>query len=477
MKKSMELIEAPIDIVGGSTFGRYAKISNSQTWNMIISDDWLVPYAGSKLIKNIGNIGQGRGLFNSVRGEIMIAVVFNVVYAIDKNFAYRVIGNINTFSGEVFMDENDAKMIAICDKKDIWIYNYSTGTFLIAKNSASQPLDFTPNYVTFQDGYFIAADANNPAWRLSDINMASGPYFPVLDKGTLQTKPDNCVACVKIPGRGNNLLVMGKTVCEMWQNVGYYLFPYQRSSGFNIDYGCVNPATIAYGGNFICWIGSNEKSSPVILYSKGGDVEQISTDGINFKLNQVKHPNESFAMMFKQDGHLIYQFSFTHKEDNFTLAYDFNTQKFSNLSDSDQSYHPARRIVSFGSSYYYISAKDAGLYEINSKYDTQNGAHVPRIRITSNFRLPDSSSFSVNNIVFTTEQGISKEPQYLDYSISTDGGSTYGNTVRYKFNNLGNRQNRLNFWVNCRCNEFSLQLRMWGADRFLLTSGIMSYFQ
>jgi hypothetical protein len=475
MSRGRHIIEAPIDIVGGSTFGRYAKISNSQTWNMIISDDWLVPYAGSALAKSLATSGEGRGLFNSLRSGKLIAVVSNNVYVIDNFFGFQIVGQVNTFNGEVFMDENNAKQVAICDKKDLWIYDYGNSTFQKAKNDATTDLDFTPGYIAFQDGYFIAADVNNPKWRLSQLN--NGHFFPPASAnvGALQTKPDNCVACVKVPGRGNNLIVMGRTVCELWQNVGYYLFPYQRTSGFNIDYGCVNPATIAYGENFVVWIGANEKSSPVIMYTTGGDIQTISTDGINFKLNQVKHPEDSFAMIFRQDGHLIYQFSFTNKDDNFTLAYDFNTQKFSNLCDEEMNYHPARRIASYNNSYYYISAQDAGLYEISSKYSTVEGKVIPRIRIASNFRLPGSETFVVNTITFPIEQGHAKNPQEIDMSISIDGGNSFGNSIRYTLNPLGIRQNKLVSWVNCLCNEFSVQLRMYGDDRFILSNGVIGY--
>ena len=36
----------PLDLVGGNKFGRYKKVSVEQTFNMMVSDDALVDYAG-----------------------------------------------------------------------------------------------------------------------------------------------------------------------------------------------------------------------------------------------------------------------------------------------------------------------------------------------------------------------------------------------------------------------------------------------
>ena len=546
MSRGDHLKELPLDMVGSSTFGRYPKISNSQTWNMLISDEWLVPYAGYKNILDLGVAGDGRGDFSSSRLSKIIAVVYNSVYAIDSNFSYQKIANIDTFSGDVFIDENDAQQIAICDKKDIYIWDYQTSAF------EKLALDFTPGYIAFQDGYFISPVTGQPRWRLSVLNtmlaidsvslvnggtgysandiltvsqglggtikvltvsagviatfsvqstgkgFSSGTHtvtggtgngakfnvvvsngFPAApaNVGAFQTKPDNVVACVRIPGRGNHLLVMGKTVTEHWVNVGYYLFPYQRTSGFNIDYGCVNPATIACSDNFIVWVGVNEKSGPVIMYTSGGDIQHISTDGIDFKFAQLEHPEESYGFLFKQDGHLIYQVTFSHASDNLSLAYDFNTGKFFNLCDENMDIHIAKRVVAFFNSYYFVSFNDYGFYELNSKYTTNNGVEAVRIRIPNTVRSHDGAPFVVNNMTFPIEQGITDDHQRVDVSISTDGAVSFGNTVGFDLNGLGHHQNRLVVWVKCRCNEFTPQFRFWGNDRFLVKDGVVSIAQ
>ena len=63
----------PLRIVGGNKYGRYPKISIEETWNMMVSDNYLVDYAGYRfalqLSDNTASIG--RGLFSSVVNNII----------------------------------------------------------------------------------------------------------------------------------------------------------------------------------------------------------------------------------------------------------------------------------------------------------------------------------------------------------------------------------------------------------------------
>lgn len=535
---SQSLNNLPINIVGSTTFGRYPKISVEQTYNMFISDDWLVPYAGYRKRATIDNLGYGRDIFNSTKSNKLIMVIDNGVYVADEALEVSHAGTIDSFEGDVFMAENNANQVAICDKKNIYIYNTSTGIL----QKANTP--FVPIYVDFQDTYFIAPAQGTNEWYLSGNN--DGFTWSALQLGTLQTKPDNVIAAKRFPGRGSQLFVMGETVTEPWVDVGYQLFPYQRTSSYNIDYGLLSAATLAAGDTFIVWLGVNEKSGPVIMYSSGGDVEQISNDGINYKLAQLKHPEQSYAFLFKQDGHLFYQITFSASEDNFSLAYDFNTKKFFTLCDENMNAHIAKRIAYFNNSYYFVSFIDGNLYEMNSIYTDYDGKEIPRIRIPMSLRLSDGSQFVGNNIQFVTEQGqgvnnnyqlpqvhkgsistsagfpvagtpkigdsytilnpvedtavgrtytnqafdpglivwngfnwdvVNSNTMRVDLSVSRDGGVSFGNSVGMPMNRLAQRQNKFMYWGLGFANEITLQFRFWGMSRFVVYNGYMSIFQ
>jgi len=201
------------------------------------------------------------------------------------------------------------------------------------------PLTFTPGYLTFHDTYFILAASNdtnytppaNNTWRLSAQN--NGLLWPSDQTGIglLQTKPDNVQAVVRFPSKGNMIFVMGETVTEAWFDTGAQGFPYQRTNQFNIDYGCISPATVAFMDEYVVWLAQNEKSGPIILYSNGGMPEKITTDGIDFLFSTLQNPQDSQAFMYRQDGHLFYHINFY--SDNLSLFYDFVTKKIYHASD------------------------------------------------------------------------------------------------------------------------------------------------
>ena len=350
------------------------------------------------------------------------------------------------------------------------------------------------------------------------ITVTSGFTHQDSQVGSFETKPDNVQACVRMPSKSAQLLIMGKTVTEVWTDLGLQLFPYQRNSSYNIDYGCLNPATIATGDEFVVWLGANEKSGPVIMFCSGGGVQQISTDGINYRLAQLVNPENSYGFLFKQDGHVFYQLTFPGANDNVTYTYDFTTQKFYTLCDTDQNCHIAKRVAYFNNDYYFVSFDDSKLYRLSSGITTNNGREIPRFIITSTSAMPDRLPFVVNSISFPIEQGadehtrlsstytsasiIDDDGDYLvddddeflvqnviaytymnmstsrvDLSTSSDGGATFGNPVGIWLNKLGSRRNIFKFYNLGRYNEVIFQLRFWGLGRFVLTDGIADVIQ
>jgi len=413
--------DIPLNMVGSNIFGRYPKISSEQTWNMFISDNWLAPYFGHQAVYSSSSGFEGRALFNSTRAKTMIMVVDDNVYAVDSNLAKNKIGELESFSGDVFIDENDANQIGICDKKDIHVYNHETKVF-----SKAPITGFIPGYIAFQDGYFIAPDLSKPEWRLSALNNGlSWPSAPA-NIGRFEGKADDPVACIRIPAKENQLMVIGGINSQFWTNVGYRIFPYQRNTGFSVDYGAI-PDTIASSDTFVIWAGVNEKSGLTIMVSSGGGAEQISTDGINYRLSQLSHPEMAYGFLVKLDGHLFYQITFPHVEDNLSYIYDLNTKKFFSLSDEDMNCHIAKQAIYFNGDYYFISFKDGNLYKMSSSFSTYNGKTIPRIRIPSTIRKADNSPFIINKLSFVTEQGQGENRQHVspaaikgEISLATD---------------------------------------------------------
>lgn len=498
---------------------------------MIISDGWLVPYAGYKVAAPISSSFKGRAIYTSERWGNMLAVVGDAVYGLQVSgdsgdLSAFFIGQIETFNGDIFIDENIVGEIAICDGQQLYIYNWANPTNP-ALVIAPLPIDpqtgnrVVPGYVTYQDGYFIVTNEESAGWFLSALN--NGLSWNWGTSGTpvtanIQTKATNAVAALRAPGLGNLLMVFGRNVTEMWYDVGNPLFPYQRSTSISVDYGCLNPATISTLDNNIAWLGVNDRSGPVIMVSQGGNVTRLSNDGIDYQLANLSNPQDSYGFFFKQDGHLFYQLTFP--EDNFSLTYDFNTQTFFSPTDENMNYHVAERVAFYNNSYYFVSINDGNVYRMGSDlttydYTVPGGAsreyEIPMVRVCPPIRLPDSSRFVVPNITFTVDQGndpyynishlfliaeedgtvigqedewgISEErvlepyTPHIDLSISKDGANTFGSYVTKTLNPLGVRKNRVVYWQLGAANDLTCQFRFWTKSRMVVTDGIVSLYQ
>jgi hypothetical protein len=429
IKRGQNFKPIELNLNGSSVFGRYPKISIEKTWNMFSSDNFLVPYSGYQIAINasqFNNGKQGRGTYTSTKFDRIFVVIDSGVYMVNIFFDQTddmpidsqiiLLGNLQTSSGTVYFAENNKPQILISDGTALYTYDPTLNPAF----SAVTGLNFTPGYVTFHDTYFLCAATNDnfysPAatntWRLSGQNDGRTWLNNAASIGLLQTKPDSTQAVVRFPSKGNTILVMGSIVTESWFDTGAQLFPYQRNNQFNIDYGCISPATVAYSDEIVVWLAQNEKSGPIIMYTTGGMPEKITTDGIDYLFSQLKAPQNSQAFLYRQDGHLFYHINFY--TDNLSLFYDFNTKKFYNASDQNLNYFIAGSISFFNNQYYFTSINTGHLYAFDTIYTTYqdtdasgtvNTYEIPRMRTCKNVRLPSQEYFIANDVGFTIETG------------------------------------------------------------------------
>lgn len=431
----------PLNVAGSSTFGRYPKISIEKTYNMFISDQWLVPYAGYQIAipaADFNNSKEGRAIFTSTKFNRLVVVEGQNVYLVEINYSQsqervifsqvNMIGKLQTASGVVYIAENNKPQLGISDGSAFYIYDPT-----VSPSFKSIPLGFTPGYLTFHDTYFILAASNdttvpgfggaavNNTWRLSASNDGTIWNNTSSTIGFLQTKPDNVQAVVRFPSKGNMIFVMGSIVTEAWFDTGVQLFPYQRNNQFNIDYGCLQPATVAYMDELVVWLAQSEKSGPVIMYSDGGMPKRISNDGIDYLFATLQNPAKSQGYLYRQDGHLFYHINFY--ADNFSLFYDFNTQKIYHACDQRLNYYIAAEVAFFNNQYYFVTKNNGNMYALDTVITTYQDTdtlgnvgiyEIPRIRTCANIRTPDQEYQIINDIGFTIESG---ETDYNQQSL------------------------------------------------------------
>lgn len=413
--------QVPVNVVGSSTFGRYSKISPAQTDNMFESDQWLINTPGYQKIQQLVGEGQGRAIYKSTRGNKIMVVVNASVYLLDANLDATLQGTIATQVGEVTIAENLNAQICLVDGTGVYICNYLLPSPNLTQQTPSGLGTLIPNYVTYHNTFFLFGNnnitSNGAAWYAYQYLSPTLITIATPGQFALQTKADFALAITRLPGQGNNVLALGSTVGEIWNQRGG-LQNYVRNPTISIDYGVASVSTIAECEDYVAFLAVNEFNSRVIgVYTKQG-FKRISTYGIDYKLSQVQRVDLSTGMFFRQDGHLFYQLTFYWPNDNFTLLYDFNTEKFYNLKDGQGNCHPARNYIQFNGKTYFVGINSPALYESSTNYTTYNenvlsanaqdasiNYEIPRLRICDTIRNEDSSQFRPNSYVLTIEQG------------------------------------------------------------------------
>ncbi len=527
--------QVELKIVGGNTFGRNHKISSERTYNMFVSDKTLVQMPGYKKVIDTGNGLKGRCIYSSARGNFLIAVIGNEVFKIqgpETFLNYQRIFSLDTYSGDVSIDENLAYQIAICDGSSLWIYYWGPDPSVPRVTKAVLPINtntgvsIVPGYVTYHDGYFIVPDTSSGDWYLSKPNdgttwnWGAGNTYVF---SSIQTKATSAEAVLRAPGKGNLIYVFGQTVTELWNDVGTQIFPYQRNNSVSIDYGCISSNTIASMDEYVAFLGANEKAGPVILVSAGGPFEHISTDGIDFRLGELIAPQTSYGFFFKIAGHVFYQITFYDPRDNYSLVYDFNSKLFYYMTDENMNYHISESVGFYNNSYYFVSLNDDCVYQMSSEFynydytspvlgSTPKVYMIPTDRITNTVEQVDSSLFVGNSVSFIMEQGvdtyyqsspfrlittedglvITQEaqigyvgpyiqteyvlPMYvpvINMTISKDGGQTFGNAYAKELNPLGDRKNRVVFYGLGAANTLTFRFAFRTMYRKTISDGII----
>jgi hypothetical protein len=537
MPLTTDSTEMPLRIVGSSVFGINETISVERTYNMYVStsgdgaEQLLINFPGYRAILALIDGGaEGRGVFRSVRGGFLLAVVSADVFRI--NFLDEVatnLGTISSSSGEVIFAENLSSQICFVDGTVSYIYNYDAAPSAIGAtvyNGVPGDTQFAPNYVCYHNTYFIFGNALTTnfgsQWVIFQEDTGSGDYdLAWVQTLALQTKPDFAKAVIPIPGKANNIIVFGSTVAEIWQDIGG-LVVYQRNSAINIDFGVASVNTIAANDEVVAWLGINEQSKPALMSMRGGSASRISTDGIDYLLARVVEPQNSTAVLFRQAGHLFYILTFFGDQDDFSIVYDFTMNKIYDITDWNFTAYPARQVVYFGEKTLFLSFKDGAIYEINTNFATydafanSSGVLVDKVydmpctRLTNTFRVPNRpEKFKVKLLTFPYEVGtapdafldnvctgylitedteqiiytedgfpilsengycFSNRPR-IDLTISKNGGITFGNTVSYTTKATGDFVAQPRFNNMGYCQQFTLQLRFWGAGRKVVRDG------
>jgi hypothetical protein len=318
--------------------------------------------------------------------------------------------NLGTITGtsRVSMADNGTQLMIIDPSSGTgWIMDESAGTPFQVISDLDFPANGLPQYVVFNDSFFVVTTASKKFIK-SDAN--NGLSWSALDFGTAEKDPDDIVAPVTFRGE---LFISGTETIQSFNNIGGAAgadFPYQ-ASGLVLAKGVFAPFSLIETNNSFMFIGGGLNESPAIWASNGGEPVKISTTAIDSALQEftAAEIQQSFAWTYAQKGAYFVGFSLPSR----TFVYDTISKKWhertSKVIDSRGFSQSIRwRVNSLVTAYNRIfvgDSQDGRIGSIELDTYTEYGAEI--IRVFSTIPLQNQTkSMTISSLEITMEAGV-----------------------------------------------------------------------
>lgn len=482
--RQMQEINFPL--VGGFSQDLRTEVSPENTYNMYVSipsdpkqQPVLLPYPGSRPILTFSSGNEGRAQFTYRTQEFMYCVVSQFVYKVDQSLNCTIIGDLGSNSGYVGIAANNNQQIIFVDGTGGWVYEEKTGTWSNVSSVTNFPEGCTS--IGFLDGYFCAFYPNSPQFILSDINDAF--TWPVENIASMQRKSDVGIAVGVVKGL---VLLMGTDSIETWFNSGGGLFPFSRDNNQLYEYGCAAVGSVAEGFDSLFWLGRDTNGVGGVMLSRGGMPQKVSTYEVEIKIGGLQNPEDGRGCVFKKDGHIFYQLSFT--QDSITFLYDLTSNSWSLLGESDfdtdvesnGSRHLLQSHAYFNNTHYHLSYSNGKLYELDSNYYQFDDKNILRMRITHRFMHPALKLLRISMIELLVIRGVGLQNgtdanPYIEMQVSFDGGQIYTKPRQAFIGKIGKTIGQTVFYECGISQSFTFMFKTWNAVDAVIMGGSMKF--
>jgi hypothetical protein len=368
-------------------------------------------------------------------------VAGNTVYVLNSGGGSTAIGTINTATGYVGMTDSgeNGLQLLIVDGLNGWIVN-------LTNNSLTQITD--PNFpngattATFLGGYFIV---NKPAsgeffWS----NVYNGLVWNALQFATAEYDPNNLLAVTVNLGQ---LLLWCERTIEVWTLSGDSRI-FARIGGSAVQWGLGSVYSIDFFGDNVIYLAKNRMGMFQVALLQGTTSTPISTAEVEYDLNQQGAPQQATAYSYLYYGHMMYQINFPNK----SYLYDGTSNAWSEIGSSPLGVNPPGR--HYGNIRFELNAipyvcdyRNGNIYRVDAFNYTDNGDPIICIFHMKHVFEPNLGFQTIDEFQIDMETGVGTvsgqgvNPQVM-FSVSRDGGRTFGNERLLAIGAIGNYSNK-----------------------------------
>jgi len=455
------------DIGGYFNQLRDSQIDSTQAINMYASVDpvtqkkTIVPASGHSIDGGAVITASNVHRASFVREDLGFAyiVVGDEVIQIDKFLAETVLGTIGTTQGYVGIDANQHE-ICFVDGTGAWRWDTDTSTFaqiffggsVSTFPQAGPGENFFPIDITNINGYLLAVDIGTSSikWRISQLDNARD--WATLDFVNFLSPGDRLAG---IRAHHKRAFIFGNVTTQVWYNgVGLSDFPFLEDTSILPEHGLAAVGSLKESFEVMFYISRDKSGVSGVQMVVGTLPVKISTPAIDLALQRLTNVEEGQAILYKENGLVFYQISFTTDEKTFVYVFPDTIPRprgtWHQLSTLDGLRHVAATQFFFDNKNFIGSYLDTKLYELSFEITSYDGDLIRMVLIGPNLQTELHKRIRIDRFEVEMVTGLlptpvvdpADEPNLL-ISFSRDGGKTFGNITRHSVGNTAEFQNRV----------------------------------
>jgi hypothetical protein len=356
-----------------------------------------------------------------------------------------------TDRGTVAVDANPATMVTNGDGGDeLFITSGDKGYILnLGTNVLTQPVnDCTMGGMV--NGYFVALDASTSTFKISDL--LDGTTWDATQIAQRNAASDPWKAMrVKYPV----VYLFGEETTDVWYDAGTSPFPFAAVGGVQMGYGIDAPFSAETLGGSMIWLARSKDGAAQVVEAGGYDPTPISTDAVEWAINNYTRTSDAVAYTYQDNGHEYYALNFPSA--NVTWVFDRTERMWHERASWDsenaawKAWGPQFHAYAFGKHLVGDSVGES-LYHMSAKYYTDtDGLGLRRQRIAPALEGQDRERVYLDRLQVDLEPGVGtlsgqgEDPQII-LEVSTDGGQTWTNERWRSAGKMGQYRVRAEWW-------------------------------
>jgi hypothetical protein len=296
-----------IPFVGGAYQSRSLNLSAQRCVNFYVVLDEAgggkTPRAlfGTPGLRRLATLAGGaiRGLYRPATGNA-IAVAGSSVYRLATDFTATLVGTIDSDGTVASIRDNGTTAVIVTGD-----HGYKLD---LATNTLTQITDdgfYGATRVSYNDNAFIL---ERPGTNQFYISAADGSVtFDPLDFASAESNAEPIVSHIVNHGQ---ILLLKRTVIEVWGDSGNADFPYARDGNALIEQGCAAVHSVVDLDNSVFWLGQDKNGQGVVWRLNGYTPQRVSHDGIEKAIQGYSDISDARAYAYQQEGETFYVLTF-----------------------------------------------------------------------------------------------------------------------------------------------------------------------